>query len=186
MNIAIIVGSVRTGRQTPKAAEYLRHQLEQNEKVSKVDYLDLSEFNFPIMAERNAYLTEKPARLEEFSERLDAADAIVIVSPEYNGGIPGVLKNTLDYFYAELSKKTIGLLTVSSGNMGGLNVHHDLQKYILHIRSYPVPMKYLLTQIQKAFDEDGNPTDQHFIKGTQNFIKELTWLAEAIVNQKKA
>ena len=185
MKIAIIVGSVRTGRQTPKAANYLKQQLLLDEKVDHVDYLDLAEFNFPIMEERNAYLTDKPARLEEFSDRLTAADAIVIVSPEYNGSIPGVLKNTLDYFYPELSKKTIGLLTVSGGNMGGINVHHDLQKYILHIRAYAIPTKYMLTQIHKAFDEEGNPLDQHFIKGTQSFINQLTWLTEAIVNQKK-
>ncbi|MEQ6118815.1 NAD(P)H-dependent oxidoreductase [Reichenbachiella sp. MALMAid0571] len=184
MNIAIIVGSVRRGRQTPKAAKYLQKELLKNEKVTHVEYLDLAEYNFPIMEERNSYLDEKPDRLEEFSQKLSEADALVIVSPEYNGSMPGVLKNTLDYFHPEFSKKPIGLLTVSSGNMGGINVHHDLQKFILHIRAYAVPMKYLLTKVQSAFDEDGKLTDEYFEKSTGLFIQELTWLAEAIKNQK--
>tara|TARA_R110000868_G_scaffold101503_7_gene279440 strand:+ start:47 stop:607 length:561 start_codon:yes stop_codon:yes gene_type:complete len=184
MNIAIIVGSVRKGRQTPKAAKYLEQELSKNEKVTHVEYLDLADYNFPIMEERNAYLDVKPDRLEEFSQKLNDADALVIVSPEYNGSMPGVLKNTLDYFYSELSKKPIGLLTVSAGNLGGINVHHDLQKFVLHIRAYAVPMKYLLTKVQNAFDEDGNVTDEHFEKSTGLFIQELTWLTEAIKNQK--
>jgi NAD(P)H-dependent FMN reductase len=185
MKVAIIVGSVRKGRQTPKAAAYLSSQLKQHEKISEVEYLDVAEYNFPVMEERNAYLKDKPKGMDDFSAKLQAADAIVIVSPEYNGSMPGALKNTLDYFYAELSKKPIGLLTVSSGNLGGINVHHDLQKYILHIKAYAVPMKYLLTHIDKAFDDRGNPVDEFFIKSTGLFIKELTWLAEALTNQKK-
>lgn len=186
MNIAIIVGSVRRGRQTPKAARYLYNELTKNDKVSHVEYLDLADYNFPVMEERITYLDEKPDGLEEFSEKLKNADALVIVSPEYNGSMPGALKNTLDYFYTELSKKPIGLLTVSGGNLGGINVHHDLQKFILHIRAYAVPMKYLLTRVSSAFDEDGQPNDAHFIKSTATFIDELTWLTEAISNQKKS
>ena len=185
MNITIIVGSVRTGRKSPLAAKYLERELLKNEKVSSVTYLDIADYNFPIMEERNSVLEVKPNRMDEFSQKLNEADALVIVSPEYNGSMPGALKNTLDYFYAELSKKPIGLLTVSSGNLGGINVHHDLQKFVLHIRAYAVPMKYLLTNINNAFDENGDPTDEHFIKGTAGFINELTWLTEAVVNQKK-
>ena len=186
MNIAIVVGSVRRGRQTPLAAKYLESELLKNDKVTSVSYLDIAEYNFPVMEERNAFLEEKPEGMEEFSQKLNGADALVIISPEYNGSMPGALKNTLDYFYPELSKKTIGLLTVSAGNLGGINLHHDLQKWVLHMRAYAVPMKYLLTNIHKAFDDKGDPTDQHFIKSTGAFIEELTWLTEAITNQKKS
>lgn len=186
MNIAIVVGSVRRGRQTPLAAKYLESELLKNGRVSSVSYLDIAEYNFPIMEERNAFLDEKPEGMEEFSQKLNEADALVIISPEYNGSMPGALKNTLDYFYPELMKKPIGLLTVSAGNLGGINVHHDLQKWVLHIRAYAVPMKYLLTHVNKAFDQDGNPTDNHFVKSTGAFINELTWLTEAITNQKKS
>jgi len=184
MNIAIIVGSVRTGRKTPLAAKYLETELLKNDKVTTVSYLDIAEYNFPIMEERNSFLKEKPDRMDEFSQKLLEADALVIISPEYNGSMPGALKNTLDYFYPELSKKVIGLLTVSSGNLGGINVHHDLQKWVLHMRAYAVPMKYLLTHVDKAFDADGNPSDEYFIKSTNTFISELTWLTEAITNHK--
>lgn len=186
MNIAIIVGSVRTGRKTPLAAKYLESELLKNDNVTSVSYLDIAEYNFPVMQERNAYLEVKPVGMEEFSQKLNDADALVIISPEYNGSMPGALKNTLDYFYPELSKKVIGLLTVSAGNLGGINVHHDLQKWVLHMRAYAVPMKYLLTHVHKAFDEEGNPIDEHFMKSTSSFISELTWLTEAITKQKKS
>ncbi len=178
--IAIISGSARLGRQTPKAVNYLAKVLETKENVSEVEILDVLDYNFPIMEERRGRNPNPPDRLEEFGDILDQSDALVFASPEYNGSFPGVLKNTLDYFYKEYSKKPIGVVMVSGGARGGINASHDLQKYILGLGAFPMPYKLLVANVGKAFDEKGNPIEENMYNSFQKFANELLWLTEGI------
>jgi NAD(P)H-dependent FMN reductase len=178
--IAIISGSARLGRQTPKAVNYLAKILETNELVGEVKILDVLDYNFPIMEERRGRNPNQPPRVDEFGDILERADALVFASPEYNGSFPGALKNTLDYFYKEYSKKPIGVMMVSAGGRGGINASHDLQKYILGLGAYPMPYKLLVGGIAKAFDEEGNPVEENLDNSFQKFANELLWLTEGI------
>lgn len=183
--IAIISGSARMGRQTPKAVDYLAKLMEQNERIEEVIILDVLDYNFPIMEERRGRNPDPPPRLDEFGEILEQADALVFASPEYNGSFSGSIKNTLDYFYKEYSKKPIGVVTVSNGMRGGINASHDLQKYILSLGAYPMPYKLLVANVSKAFDEEGNPVEESLDNGFRKFISELLWLAEGIGYMRK-
>lgn len=178
--IAIVSGSARLGRQTPKAVNQLVKVLEANDQIEKVTVLDVLDYNFPIMEERRGRNPNPPERLDEFGDILDEADAIVFASPEYNGGYSGALKNTTDYFYKEYSKKPIGILMVSGGARGGINASHDLQKYILGIGAFPMPYKLLVANVTKIFDETGNLTDERMGVSFQKFADELLWLTEGI------
>lgn len=113
--IAIVSGSARTGRQTPKAVNYLAQVLSKREEVTEAKVLDVKDYNFPIMEERLGKDPNPPEGLAEFGKILADADALVFASPEYNGSFSGALKNTLDYFRAEYGKKPIGIMTVSAG-----------------------------------------------------------------------
>jgi len=178
--IAIVSGSVRLGRQTPKAVKYLAKVLAAKENVSDVKILDVAEYNFPIMEERRGRNPNPPARLDEFGDVLDQADAIVFASPEYNGSFSGALKNTTDYFYKEYSKKPIGVMMVSGGARGGINASHDLQKYVLGLGAFTMPYKLLVGNITKIFDENGNLSDEFVEKSFQKFADELLWLTEGV------
>ena len=178
--IAIVSGSARLGRQTPKAVNHLAKILESNDQVEKVTILDVAEYNFPIMLERRGRNPNPPERLDEFGDILDEADALVFASPEYNGSFSGALKNTTDYFYKEYSKKPIGILMVSGGMRGGINASHDLQKYILSIGAFPMPYKLLVANVTKIFDETGKLTDEGTDASFKKFVDELLWLTEGI------
>ena len=178
--IAIVSGSARLWRQTPKAVNYLAKVLGDKEKVNVVKILDVLEYNFPIMEERRGKNPNPPARLDEFGDILEQADALVFASPEYNGSFPGSLKNTLDYFYKEYSKKPIGVVMVSGGARGGINASHDLQKLILGLGAFPMPYKLLVANVGKAFDEEGNPVDESLENSFQKFANELLWLTKGI------
>ena len=178
--IVIVSGSARTGRQTPKAVNHLAKVLESNDQVENVTILDILEYNFPIMEERRGRNPNPPARLDEFGDYLENADAIVFASPEYNGSFSGALKNTLDYFYKEYTKKPIGILMVSGGARGGINASHDLQKYILSLGAFPMPYKLLVANVTKIFDESENLTDDRTEASFQKFASELLWLTEGI------
>lgn len=87
--IPIILGSTRRGRQSPKVARFVAERLRRTEGI-ETKILDLLEYNFPIMEERLRFSADPPPGLREFGAEVDRADSIVIVSPEYNNGYPGV------------------------------------------------------------------------------------------------
>ncbi len=180
--IALIIGCVRIGRQTPKTAHYVASKLREKDGV-EVEVLDLLEYNFPVMEERLGIHPNPPARLAEFGQKLNDADAIVIVSPEYNGSYPGALKNVLDYFGKEFKRKPIGIVTDSSGDFAGISASYQLQLFATRMGGIPSPVKLMVGQVQDAFQEDGSPVNDRVVKGAQAFISELLWLTEAIVTQ---
>jgi azobenzene reductase len=183
IKISLIIGSVRMGRQTHKTGQYVAKKLSERQGVT-VEILDLLDYNFPVMEERMGLHPNPPARLEEFSKKLSDSDAIVLVSPEYNGSYSGSLKNVLDYFGKEYKKKVMAVVTDSAGDFAGISASYQLQLFILKMGAIASPVKLMVPQVQKAFDASGNPIDEKIVKGTEVFIEELLWLTEAINNQK--
>src|SRR5258708_37553295 len=118
--IPIIVGSTRRDRQTIKVARFVLARLRQRKGV-ETEPLDLLEYNFPIMEERLHRRDDPPPRLQEYADKIARAHSLIIVTPEYNNGYPGVLKNALDYLLPEYERKPIGIVTVSAGGFGGIN-----------------------------------------------------------------
>src|ERR1041385_9229104 len=93
--IPIIVGSTRRDRQTIKVARFVLARLQQRPRV-ETELLDLLEYNFPIMEERLHRRDGPPPRLQEYADKISRAESVIIVTPEYNNGHPGVLKDALD------------------------------------------------------------------------------------------
>lgn len=182
MKIAILVGSVRMGRQTNKAAYYLKEQL--TNRNIETDLIDLAENPLPILKERVGHHPQPPENAVQISDRLDEANAIIWISPEYHGSISGNLKNAIDYFWSEFQKKPIGTVTTSAGGFGGINASHHLQQIILSIGAYPMPLKLLIPRIHTAFDEDYEPQNENIIESTDNFLDEFLWLADALARKK--
>jgi NAD(P)H-dependent FMN reductase len=184
MKIAVILGSVREGRQSHKVAHELANRFATQEGV-EVELIDLADVNLPIMSERLNKMPNPPANIVQFSKSVDSADAIVLVSPEYNGSYSGVLKNAVDYLLKEFNRKPIGVATVAGGKFGGLNATHQMQSLILHLGAFPMPMKLLVPFVQNAFDAEENLTDETLTKSFDTYVKEFIWFAEAIVLHKQ-
>jgi NAD(P)H-dependent FMN reductase len=117
----------------------------------------LDEFDFPMMEERLRFRDDPPPGLVEFSEKIARADSVVIVTPEYNNGYPGVLKNALDYLLPEYKRKPIGIVTVSAGGFGGINCLAQLRLVTLGMGAFPIPAALTISRVQDSFDLDGNP-----------------------------
>ena len=185
MFIPIILGSTCRGRQSAKIAKFIHTRLSQQPEV-ETEVLDLAEYNFPIMEERLRMRDDPPARVPEFSEKLQRADAIVIVTPEYNNGYPGVLKNALDYFYPEYKRKPVGIVTVSAGGFGGINCLAQLRLVTLALGAYPIPASFPVSSVNKSFADDGTPQDPATTdKRVAVFFDELLWATRAFAAAKK-
>ncbi len=179
MKIAIILGSVRENRRSVNVAKLLNELLKKRGGV-EVELLDLKEYSFPVMEERLRFLKNPPDGMIDFSATLDSADGIIIVSPEYNGSFSGVLKNTLDYFKDEYFKKAVGVVTVSSGSLGGVNASHHLLSWALHVKAIPSPFKLMVQNVDDLFNEDGELSDNDLGDRSEKFLKEFLWLTESL------
>lgn len=154
MNITIISSSIREGRTSHRVALALEKAI--NGLSHEATILDLKACNFALAEERLANLKYPSENHILASKVLKDADAIIIVTPEYNGSITAALKNVLDiYGKPEFGGKAIGVATVSLGAMGGIRAAYQLQQIILGLYAYPLPQMLLTGEVTKQLDENG-------------------------------
>ena len=177
LRIPVLLGSVRRGRQTIKAARFACSRLAR--AGADAPLLDLAEFDLPIMEERLHKRDDPPPGLERFSASIREADAVVVVSPEYNGSMPGVLKNALDYIHGEWFRKPVGIVTVSAGGFGGVQLHNHLQLLFLRLKALPVA-GMAVSKVSQSFADDGEPVEPHYEKAFAGFVETLQWYTRAI------
>ncbi len=116
----------------------------------------------------------------EFSSRMDRADALVIVSPEYNHGYPGLLKHVLDSCLKEYVHKAVGIAGVSAGPFGGARVIENLLPVMRELGLVTIFWDVNFTHARKLFDASGTLLDQSFIPRIDKFLKELIWMAKTL------
>ena len=181
--IPIIAGSTRRDRQSIKVARFVLKKAQQRPNV-QTELLDLLEYNFPIMEERLHHRDDPPPRLQEFADKIGRADSLIIVSPEYNNGYPGVLKNALDYLLPEYERKPVGIVTVSAGGFGGLTCLAQLRLVAIGMGAFPIPENLAISRVHDSFKDDGTPNDPAYEKRAAAFLDELLWFTEAIADRK--
>lgn len=179
--IPILLGSTRRGRQSGKAARFVETRLSRRAETGLLDLIDC---DLPILRQRLRYDDNPPQHVIELGHKIERADALVIVSPEYNGGYPGVLKNTLDYFYEEYRRKPVGIVTVSGGGFGGVNCLAQLRQVMLAVGAYPIPAQLAISRVEESLADDGTPFDAAYEQRADKFFDELLWITAAIARQR--
>lgn len=183
--IPLLLGSCRIGRESLKVAEFILEKLVVNNQIA-TELIDLGKYNLPMLEERLQDNSNLPFNVLQFCSKLGQADGILIVTPEYKNGYPGVLKNALDYLEPQALKyKPIGICTVSSGSFGGLDCLAQLRLVCLALGGLPIPDKLPIANVKDLFDEDGNLCESKFTTRLESFINELIWYTEALINQKQ-
>jgi chromate reductase len=116
-----------------------------------------------------------PARVVEFKRAIRAADAILIVTPEYNYSIPGVLKNAIDwasrpYGDSAWEGKPVALMGASVGAMGSSRAQYHLRQVFVFLNMYPLNRpEVMISNAAQRFDDKGNLKDED----TRNVIRKL-------------
>lgn len=114
-SIAVVLGSVRPGRAGEQVVRWIEEQALQVEGVNPI-FIDLRDYDLPLFAEEMPPSMQAPSLPEAVRLRanIEALDAVVFVTPEYNHSIPGVLKNAIDYLPpATLKDKATALIGYS-------------------------------------------------------------------------
>ncbi len=183
MNIAIISSSIRKERRSHAVAEELYRRL-QNKTDVDPQLIDLQAYAFPLFEQ--LYTAEKASALTtELQQRLHKSAAMIFISPEYNGSYTAALKNMTDGFSkAEFSGKPIGVVSVSTGILGGMRGAQLMQQLVLGLSGYPIPQMLLVPEVNKKFNEQGTMVDAAFDKKISVFLDHFLWFTEAIVAKK--
>lgn len=168
MQFLILVGSTREGRKTIHAAEYAADIIESEGHEPEI--FDLKDRDIPFLKERRRYLEEVPEDVEEFGQKVEKTDCLIIVSPEYNHSIPGVLKNALDYLYPEYEGKPFSYITTSAGGFGGVRSLSHLHDFTLAVGAEPGP-NLPISKIEQVFDSEGKLQDSEYEERFDRFIQ---------------
>lgn len=179
LNIAVIYGSTRDGRQGIKAARFVANQLKA--RGHSVTLIDPLERKIPMLEKRyKEYAPGKaPKTLQVLSGIMKNSDCYVLVSAEYNHSIPPALSNIIDYFLEEYTRKPMAIVTYSNGPFAGVRVGVQLRALAGGVGAVSMPTMFPISKVQDSFDDQGNALDKEYERRFEKFAAELEWYADA-------
>lgn len=178
MYIPIILGTAREGRQSEKVAKFVLQETAKTGLESEI--IDVRDYR--IEATDN---TEELPQAKKLSEKITKADALIIVSPEYNSGYPGELKMMMDMLYEQYDKKPVGICSVSAGALGGARMIQQLRLICIAFGMLPIREAVTFTTIQELFDSSGVIKDNSYSRRVKRFLDELVWYAKKLKTEER-
>jgi NAD(P)H-dependent FMN reductase len=176
MKIGIIVGSTRPGRRSIVVAEWVKAIADRRQGHEFV-LLDLLDYNLPHLNEAIPAAMGKPYGQDHtraWSESVASCDGFIIVTPEYNHSIPGVLKDALDYLFSEWHNKAVGF--VGYGLLGGARAVEHLRTISSELMLADVRAQVALSLFADFVDmEILDPGDHNVDTANQMLNQLLSW-----------
>ena len=159
LHYAVLYGSVRTERKGIRAACFVVRQLERRGHATTL--VDPLELRLPLLDRMYKEYPKgaAPPELERLAALYRTVDGFVIVSGEYNHGIPPALKNLLDHFLEEYFFRPAAIVCYSAGSFGGVRAAMQLRMTLAELGTVTIPSLLPIPRAQEAFDEQGVPAD---------------------------
>ncbi|HEU0050939.1 MAG TPA: NADPH-dependent FMN reductase [Patescibacteria group bacterium] len=168
--IPVLFGSIRDERISDKDAAYVASLLKA--RGIQTELIDPKSLHKAESTER-----KDP---EPWASLMEKADALVIVSPEYNHGYPGALKEVLDSCYDEYKHKPVAICGASGGGLGGARAVEQLRQVVIELSMVPIHNAVYFSMHQNLWDEKGQIKDPSYAERVNTMIDELTWYAHAL------
>jgi NAD(P)H-dependent FMN reductase len=175
IQLAVIIGSNREGRIGGVVGRWFAAHAAQRDDMD-IDVIDLRDVDLPIVLPR----LQTPS-VQAYLERLDRADAFVVVTPEYNHGYPAGLKQAIDLAHSQWRAKPVGF--VSYGGMaGGLRAVEQLRQVFAELRTMTVRETVSFHNVWPLFDTaTGEPLDPSGCNAAATvMLDEIAWWATAL------
>jgi NAD(P)H-dependent FMN reductase len=153
--LMIIIASTRPGRGGwPVAQWFIEVAIEHG--GFEVGVIDLAEMKLPLLDEPNHPRLRQYTNphTHQWSEQVDAADAFVFITPEYNHGYPASLKNAIDYLHHEWRYKPVGFVSYG-GVAAGTRSVEQLQQVVTAVKLMPLIEQVNIPFYQQFIDEEG-------------------------------
>ena len=186
LSIAVLLGSVRRDRMGSRAAQLIVRELER--RGHKVHLVDPLELQLPLLDRmyKEHPKGEAPELLEHLAEIYRNADGFLVVSGEYNHGIPPALKNLLDHFLEEYFWRPSGIVCYSAGGFGGVRAAMQLRMTLAELGMSSVPSLLPIPRIAQAIDEEGVAQEPTLDRSANRFLDEFLWYAAALAEARIA
>ena len=185
LTIPVLLGSVRRDRMGIRAAHLVMDALAARGHAPVL--VDALELQLPLLD--RMYKEYAPGAAPEVLERLATlyrrADGFLVVSGEYNHGIPPALKNLLDHFLEEYFWRPSGIVCYSAGAFGGVRAAMQLRMSLAEMGMPSVPSLLPIPRIGETLGEDG-AGDERIGRSRDRFLDEFLWYAEALKSAKAA
>lgn len=177
--ILVILGSNRPNRKSKDVADWVMQTAKGHEGF-EFELADLAEINLPFLDEPNPPMmgNYQKEHTKQWSATVAAADGFIFVTPEYNHGYSPVLKNAIDYLFAEWNRKPVAF--VGHGSVGGTRAIEQLKQVVIQLDMAP-----LNAQVDfngwVHWDQEGNfKPDERREESLERLLKELKWWGEAL------
>jgi NAD(P)H-dependent FMN reductase len=171
--IPLILGTARQGRQSEQAARFVFEQIKKRADV-ETEFVDVR--TLPMRLDDAGEQMKDP----RFASTIERCDGLIIVTPEYNHGCPGLLKHALDMCLKEYIHKAVGVCGVSGGPFGGTRVIEGLLPVLRELGLVMIFEDVNFGKIGTLFDERGNLLDESYIRRVDKFLDELIWMARVL------
>lgn len=179
IRLGIIIASTRPGRVGLPVGQWVA-KAAQDHGGFEVETLDLAEIGLPLMDEPNHPRLRQYTHqhTKDWSARIDALDAFVLVMPEYNYGYSAPLKNALDYLFQEWQYKPAGIVSYG-GISGGLRAAQMIKQVLTTLKIVPLTEAVSITFVAQYIDDDGafQPTEAMHGQAMTMFNELIRWAA---------
>jgi chromate reductase len=179
--ILVFAGSTRSGAYSGKVADCAQQELVM--QGADVTRISLADYPLPIMNEDLEREEGVPENAVKLARLFDAHDGIMICTPEYNGSMPPLVKNTIDWV-SRVSKdggkplhpyngKVVGICSSSDGHFAGIRSAMHLRAVLSHIQMMVISPQVSVPNADQAFDENGDFREERLRKGMTRACRTL-------------
>ncbi|MFI8927441.1 NADPH-dependent FMN reductase [Streptomyces sp. NPDC053474] len=178
VKVAVVVGSNREGRFGPVVAEWLLRHVREHQGF-EVDVIDLAEVDLPTSLSHRPDAATR-AELAKVSPKLAAADAFVVLTPEYNHSYPASLKSLIDWHRPEWQAKPIAFVSYG-GLSGGLRSVEHLRPVFAELHAVTIRDTVSFHNAGALFDDEGNHKEPAAADAAAKaMLDQLAWWAWAL------
>lgn len=179
LKIAIIIGSTRPGRNGEAVSRWV-YDLAKQRDDAEYELVDIKDYNLPLLDEpippsMGQYSKE---HTKIWARKIDSFDAYVFVTPEYNHGISGALKNAIDFLFKEWNNKVAGF--VSYGSAGGVRAVEHLRLVMAEVKVATVRAQVQLSLFTDFENFSTFKPHEIHVKSTNNMLDEVIAWASAM------
>ncbi len=171
--LPVILGTTRKGRLSERVARLVA-DVAMKQRGVVTELVDISRLPLPVDDAGEAI------RDAEFAAKMERADGLIVVTPEYNHSFPGLLKHVLDSCLEQYIHKPVGLVGVAAGPFGGARCIQSFLPVMRELGLVTIFSDAYFGSVHDLFDDAGQLRDESHVRRTRAFLDELVWMATAL------
>ncbi|TMA35196.1 MAG: NAD(P)H-dependent oxidoreductase [Deltaproteobacteria bacterium] len=171
--LPVILGTTRKGRLSENVARLVADVAAKQPGVT-TELIDIAQLPLP------ADDAGEAIRDAGFAEKMERADGLVVVTPEYNHSFPGLLKHALDSCLEQYIHKPVGLIGVAAGPFGGARCIQSFLPVMRELGLVTIFSDVYFGSVHELFDDAGRLRDESYVRRTRDFLDELVWMATTL------